>query len=149
MNNQSMSVDAMYRKLLSDGVVECNSPKNRFKLYQKLKAANLKFDREVIGNTGTTRSMWRKRMTPLHFTKWLESGRVTEEILRKAQTGWPHGYRLTEDDFQQLFDRKVSWNAKIEILEPFFEERNMGWRTTIDCCYYQKTIVRITLREQH
>ena len=147
MNNQSIPVDVMYQKLFTNGVVECNSPKNRFKLYQKLKAANLKFDREVIGNTGAGTSLWRRRMTPLHFVKWLESGRVTEEILREAQMEWPRGIQLTEANFQQLFDKKVSWDTKIEILEPLFEDRDNGSRTTIDCCYYQKTIVRITLHK--
>lgn len=147
MNTQSMSVDAMYQKLATDGVVECNSPKNRFKLYEKLKAANVKFDREVLGNTGGARPLWRKRVTPLHFVKWLESGRVSEESLREAQMKWPHGLRLTEANFQQLFDKKLSWDTKVEILQPLFDERDTGTDTTIDCCYYQKTIVCITLRK--
>ena len=139
--NQALSVDVMYQKLLNGDIIECNSPKNRQRLYKRLKKEGIKFNREVIGDTGITTTLWRRRLSAFHIVKWIESQRITEEVFRKAcdESG------VEFEDFVILFDPKVSWDDKVELLEPLVEERLRGYRNVIDWCYSRKTIVRITL----
>lgn len=54
--NQSLKLEPLYETLLTNGAVECNSPKNRLRVYQRLRKASYAFTREVIGDTGGSRS---------------------------------------------------------------------------------------------
>ena len=141
--SNSLSVDVMHQKLLNGDTVECNSPKNRQRLYMRLRKEAIKFNREVIGDTGVTTSLWKKRLSAFHIVKWIESERITRDSFIKA---CDNSYNNDFADYVSLFDPKVSWDDKVALLEPLVEERNRGCRNVIDNCYSRKTIVRITLK---
>ena len=68
--HQSMSVDKMYETLLSKDTVECNSPKNRKRLYARLKKENIKFIREIIGYTSGSKSLLHWLNNKIYFNKF-------------------------------------------------------------------------------
>lgn len=153
MARQSMSVDRMLQVLLSDGVVECNSPKNRYRLYRKLKELNIRYESTIIGYTGGQHSVgyWSyNTWTPSKLAKWILNKRLTKDAVRRSyqltNEAFPNHYRDFAD-IEAIFDAKDR-RTIMEILNNAYD------KLTMECdkihplnhhLYIGKTIARISL----
>lgn len=162
---QSMSVDKMLQVLQFKGQVECNSAKNRQRLYKLLQQRGIKYQREVIGYTveGSagipTHRQAKNKCTPAKLAKWIIDKRVTRKDIEVAYEDGNWQQRHYHPDTDPLYD--------ISGLAPIFASRHYSLiRQTIenddkhgskyDLCapltshiYYHKTVARITIINRH
>ncbi|AGC01808.1 hypothetical protein H012_gp657 [Acanthamoeba polyphaga moumouvirus] len=154
IGSQSLSVDKMYNILTSIKSVECNSPKNRKKLYKILKTQNIKFKKEVIGYTSGKKSLcrWSGRRMGWDFkriTKWIISGRMnkTEVINNFDNFILDKNYNRDRnlELIEQIFSKELSFQEIYNILIINWSFMIKDKWTPFDNCYIYKTIVRIEL----
>src|SRR5438105_615644 len=94
---QSRSVKWMYEELLKNGTVECNSPKNRRRLYMLLKQNGLRYKQEIIGYTRANNALlsrWdrRGRRKPFNWKDtnlkpimvWIRDRRILPEDVQRG-----------------------------------------------------------------
>ncbi|AGF85486.1 hypothetical protein QJ854_gp296 [Moumouvirus goulette] len=153
-NSQSQSVDKMYQTLINIKSIECNSPKNRNKLYKILKIQNIKFKKKVIGYTTGKKSLcrWSDRRIGWDFkriTKWIISERMIKEEVINCFYNYicDHNYNHDRDIkiINQIFSKKLSFREIYEIMNVHWNFMiNDKW-TPFDNCHIYKTIVRIEL----
>jgi len=154
--SQSMSVDQMMRVLLKDRVVECNSPKNRLKLYKQLKQNNIRYHATIIGYTSGKKnvSYWSEnRWTVSKMAKWITDKRLTKDLMKQAYDYANYNRKeqgqqeYTFSDIEGIFDTKDKQEIK-RIITTLYDEDilsyDRGHPFNAHLCIY-KTIVRITL----
>lgn len=146
-SHQSLSVDRMLKELQTKGVVECNSPKNRARLFKLLDQEKIKVKKTIIGYTVGKKDICR----------WSGSRQIGWDLGRIAN--WIHNKRLLKTDLQEAC--KITESFKFEDVESIFDDgltreqikdviekkwgENLEWIkwTPFDSLHIRKTIVRI------
>jgi len=150
---QSMSVDRMITVLLSDGVVECNSPKNRHRLYRRLKESGLKYRSEVIGHTNGMHAVdyWSTNCwTPSKLAKWILNKRLTKERVMESYEVTNQQYKSRQYNFadiEAIFDAKDKQTI-VTIITNAYDNLDLTCNKIHPLnnhLYIYKTIARITL----
>ncbi|ANB50456.1 hypothetical protein [Powai lake megavirus] len=159
--NQCMSVEQMYKTLLSDGFVESNSPKNRMKLYKLLEQSDIKITKKTIGYNPSTKTISRlsgsrlSKWNTAQIIKWISTGKLPEFEVQ-------NGCDIYNQIYAKLIQEKPEFCAKIEDIKFIFEkklshkEKKMlvkeKWNFILDMktcpfdyCSLKKPIVRIEL----
>ncbi|XWV25173.1 hypothetical protein QJ856_gp0599 [Tupanvirus deep ocean] len=146
---QSMTFEKTFEKLVTNGWVESNSPKNRKKIYALLNEKKINYRTQVIGYTSGKRclSRWsgcRSIGWDLgRIVKWIAQKRILESDLREAcEVSGDFDF----DKIKSIFSTEVSTHKKYEIIQREWGYR-LGWVkwTPFDYCSLRKTIVRIEL----
>lgn len=151
--SQSLSVNQMYEKLLQNGEVESNSPKNRLRLYRLLQLKKIPFETKIIGYTSGEKSLSRWSGYKMgwdlgRIIKWIESGRLTREELQRCCdlfNQYDCKPRAELSDIENVFNKELNREQKCQLIKNNWDEiLDYKW-TPFDYCMLKKTIVRITL----
>lgn len=144
----------MFDTLMRDGVVECNSPKNRLRLYRILKEKGIRFASTVIGYTkgrGFNLCRWIDGATKAwnlpRVARWIAAKRLLSKDVEKSCREWFPPYSDPRFNFDKIRDAWTpGWNVQ-QIHDLILSEWGMDleahkW-TPFDTCFARKTIARI------
>ena len=151
--HQSMSVIKMYETLEKDGIVECNSPKNRQKLYLLLNKNKKKFDTEIIGYTNGEKSLCRWLHNAIgwdigRIVKWISAKRLLADNVNRACINNECMTHVSFNfaDIAPAFTNELSNKKKFNLIsEKWGEKLESTKYTPFDYCVLRKTILRIKL----
>ena len=153
---QSRDVVWMYEELLKSGMVECNSPKNRKRLYTLLDIKGLKYSKEIIGYTVGTGRITTSLLCGRKFKREIDLPRIMKLIIDKRILAEDlkascdhlnqHYVCFDFEAIKDIFENRLSIKDKVELVDKEWGH-SIKWEkfTPFDFCPLRKTIVRIKL----
>lgn len=149
----------MFRVLLQDGVVECNSPKNRKRLYKMLQEKGIRFTSKVIGHTkgrGFNLCRWVGGATKAwdipRIAKWIAAKRLLSKDVEKACKDWFPFFSTNQFKLDKIRDAwALGWNVQQihDLILAEWGEALVDYKwTPFDRCFVRKTIARIRLNKK-